>query len=177
MRKKTTELLDKLDQDLAVLAEAFGQYSHEELNRKAKDGGWSAMQCLHHLMLSEKGAQLYVKKKLSFDPKLPNKGIGNALRHFLLVTYSGMPIKFNAPKGIGTDKLPAESDLASALKKWRQSRSNLRNYLGELDDELFDKQVFKHPLAGRVSLDTMLAFFASHFHRHRRQAERAISGS
>lgn len=133
------------------------------------------MQCLHHLLGAESNSLAYVQKKLSFNPKLPRTGLLSKLRATVLMTYMYLPIKFKAPTYIATDKLPATSELAATADTFRAHRQALRVYLDELDPKWYDYQVLKHPLAGRISLNQMISFFGSHFHRHQKQAQRALA--
>lgn len=174
MNQKIKNTLQQLDKELDIWANQLSAYSHEQLNQQAADGGWSAMQCMHHLILSEQGTMAYIKKKLSFNPELPNKGISDHWRRFLLIGYLKSPIKFKAPKGIGTEYLPTESNLEQTLKQWRTLRAQMRKDLDNIDPQYFNKSVFKHPLAGRISLDTTMAFLQAHFQRHRKQAMRVV---
>jgi len=176
MQQKARDQLDALDRALDQLGAQLAAFSDEELNRAPARGGWTATQCLHHLILSEGGSQKYLEKKLSFKPELPRKGITDHLRRWLIVGYLSSPMKAKAPKGIGDEFLPAYSELEPTLTKWRTQRAGLRTYLASLDPELYDKLIFKHPFAGRISLNTTLDFFQAHFARHRRQALAAARG-
>lgn len=166
--------LDKLDTELLSFANELQQYSHEQLNKKANDGGWSAMQCVAHLKLSEQGTIAYIEKKLSFSPELPNKSAVDSWRRMLLLGYLKSPIKFKAPKGIGTAFLPENSELEASLDEWTKYRKQLRQTLRDIDSKYLNKMVFKHPLAGRISIPTTLDFLIAHLQRHRRQALRVL---
>ncbi|PHI21884.1 hypothetical protein CEQ90_00940 [Lewinellaceae bacterium SD302] len=174
MTNQTKANLQKLNDELDAWSKELKNYSHEQLNRKAADGGWSAMQCIEHMMLSESGIMSYIKKKLSFSPELPGKGLTDIWKRMLLVGYLRSPVKFKAPQGIGTEYLPEESDLNAALTKWRAHREKMQADLLNIPSEYYNKRVFKHPLAGRVSIDTTMTFVLAHFRRHRRQAMRVL---
>ncbi|MEL6143165.1 MAG: DinB family protein, partial [Bacteroidota bacterium] len=161
-------------QGLKTLEQALSSFDEDTLNRKTSNGGWSAIQCMHHLILSEEGSLAYVKKKLSFSPQLPNKNLGSSLRSQLLVGYLKSPIKRKAPSYISGDALPQRASLADTMKRWNNGRQDLQAFLQELDPKWYNKQVYKHPFSGRISIDNMLAFFLAHFQRHRKQALRAV---
>ncbi|NJO87222.1 MAG: hypothetical protein HC821_04295 [Lewinella sp.] len=99
MRTTTLAHLNRLDADLADLGAALSQYDHLVLNRPAPGGGWSAMQCLQHLRLSEKGSQLYIQKKLSFDPQLPPRAGWTPCGEFCCLLTSICPLSFQHPRG------------------------------------------------------------------------------
>jgi len=174
MTTSTKKYLRQLQLELDVLENTLQAYDEEALNRPPAGGGWSAIQCMHHLILSETGSLAYIKKKLSFSPTLPNKNLGSAFRTQLLVAYLKSPIKRKAPGYISGDALPKHASLADTMQQWRKVRQELTDYLAQLDPDLFKKQVYKHPFSGRISIDNMLAFFLVHFQRHGKQALRTV---
>ncbi|MCB0550237.1 MAG: DinB family protein [Phaeodactylibacter sp.] len=167
--------LKKIDQRLQGLLDELSAYDNEALNRKPADGGWSALQVMHHLLLAEEGSVKYVKKKLSFNPELSAAGFSSSWRAFLLNFYFILPFKFKAPPGVGDDALPARSDFQEVSERWRSSRKALREYLESLPEELFQKSIYRHPFAGRMSLEGMVQFFEGHFERHRKQIGRVLA--
>ncbi len=118
------------------------------------------MQILHHLLLVEEGTLAYVRKKLR--------------RNFLLTVFIEMPIKFKAPPGISGQHLPAYATLADTRARWEKARQNWAAFLGELPEELLDKQVFKHPFVGRLGWRQTVVFLDGHFRRHGRQLRRGM---
>lgn len=176
MTSEATQEINALDAELDQFISLLSSFSHAQLNRKESNGGWSAMQCIHHLMLAESGSQQYVQKKLSFEPKLKDYSkIQEWGRRFLLVNYLKTSLKVDAPKYLTGEFLPAESDFTTTIAAWKAQRLDLRNYLSSLDETLYRKALMKHPLAGRISLTTMLAFFRAHLQRHQRQALRVLN--
>lgn len=164
----------KLDQELEAFLKELASYSNEQLNQAPGPDKWSALQCAHHLMESEKLSLAYLRKKLSFNPTLKKQTWRTHWRLFLLNSYLRAPFKFKAPEGIGTSYLPETSSLEAVTQQWRNQRAALHDFLGSLPDDLIDKEVYKHPFAGRLPLKGMLQFFQAHFQRHRRQALRAL---
>ena len=74
--QRNTEYQNKVEQLLARLA----PLDEALLNRPAANGGWSAIQTVHHLILSEELSLGYVRKKLSFPAQLENAGLKTRLR-------------------------------------------------------------------------------------------------
>ncbi|MCB0598489.1 MAG: DinB family protein [Lewinellaceae bacterium] len=174
MTPSLDQRLKKMDRRLEGLLDQLSAYDNEALNRKPADGGWSALQVMHHLLLAEEGSVKYVKKKLSFNPELEPAGFSSAWRAFLLNFYFLLPLKFKAPPGVGDDVLPAQSDFKEVSDRWLASRKALREYMEGLSPDLFQKSIYRHPFAGRMSLEGMVRFFDGHFERHRKQIERVI---
>ncbi|MEM8583632.1 MAG: DinB family protein [Bacteroidota bacterium] len=176
MRTTTKARLDGLDQQLENWFAELEKQSNEQLNKAGKNGGWSAMQCMHHLLLSEQYSLQYLRKKIGYGPQVEKVGWRTYWRMGLLRTYLALPIKFKAPAIIATDKLPPKSDLHEAVQQYRDSRLDLRRYLDELDPKWYDRAIYKHPFAGRMGINQMLSFFKWHFNRHRKQGDKATKG-
>ena len=158
---------------ITILAE-MQQHSEAALNRRPADGGWSAIQTMHHLILSEERSLAYVQKKLSFDPTLDSVGLGAKWRSFLLWLSLSSPFKFKAPAAISNENLPDHATLADTSDRWLKTRADWTDFFEKLPDTLLDKEVYKHPRAGKISWEGMLWFFETHFKRHHKQIRRAI---
>ncbi len=165
------------DQQVQTLLEDFAQYSDEQLNRPPANGGWSPIQVLHHLILTDELSLAYIRKKLSFNPTLEKVGLGNHWRSLLLTVFLQSPFKFKAPAMIGDSNLPAFATLADTRNRWERARRDWQQYLPEIPDQLLDKQVYKHPFAGRLSWLQTVDFIHGHFRRHRKQAWRALASA
>lgn len=174
MDQTTQKKLDHLDQKLASLLRDLEKYSEEELQKSPQPGAWSVIQVLSHLMLSEKLSQAYVKKKLSYNPKLPSVNWQSRMRSFLLDTYVRSPLKARAPKNVNESQFPENLTIAQISADWKNDRASLRTYLSSLESGLFKKQVYKHPFGGRLSLAAMISFFDSHFDLHHKQIQRTL---
>lgn len=171
--------LDLLDEETKALLDELSSYSNTALNTAPKPGAWSAVQTMHHLLLSESLSLAYLRKKLSFDPELKPAGWAEKSREWFLRLFYKTGIKRKAPAMISGDQLPREASLADTEQEWLAMREDFRRYLSGLDSSLFDKSVFKHPIVGKMTLEGMLYFHLVHFRHHRKQiraaARQAIS--
>jgi len=174
MNTKTTQRLQKLNASLDSLFQDLSTYSDEQLNTQPGPGKWSALQTMHHLLIAEGYAQGYVRKKLSFNPKLNNAGLGDKWRTLLLWLYLSAPFKFKAPPAVAEENLPTDSSLATTKTQWKEQRQELAAQLKSYSPEIFNKSLYKHPFSGRMTLDGMLIFYQIHFERHRKQIERTL---
>lgn len=174
MDQATKEQLDRLDQATENLLAELAGYSEAELNNQPRPGSWSAVQVLHHLILTETLALKYLRKKLSFEPKLEPAGWKEKAREWFLALYFRTGLKRRAPANISGDQLPQEATLAATSAEWRALRQEYRAYLSSLGPTLFEKSVFNHPIVGRLSLSGMLYFHYLHFRHHRKQVRAAV---
>lgn len=162
------ERWETLEEEQQQLIKTLSKYSNERLNQKPADGGWSPMEVIQHLIVAEKGSFSYIQKKLSFNPKFKKVGLLQDLKSGLYTLLFRMPIKVKAPIKSLTE-FPAFSDFEETIEKWNASRVDFKNLLNNFDDSLWDKQVFNHPVIGRISMNHTVAFFYEHQRRHIKQ--------
>lgn len=163
-----------LDNKLTKLLDELKQHPDEFLNKSPGEGQWSALQTMYHVMLAEKKAHQYIHKKLSFHPTLKKAGVASWGRQALLKTYLNSPVKAKAPAAVGDQVIPTDLTFWEIAKPWKENRADFLQYLHTIPVEYIDKEIYKHPGAGRMSLNGMLSFFETHFDRHLKQIYRAL---
>ena len=174
MDSRLQKEFDLLQRELRLLFEELKVHSNNVLNKKPKPEKWSTLQVLYHLQVAEETSLKYVKKKLSFNPELNNTNIGSKLRETAIKFYLGLPFKFKAPPSVGDDAIPELSEFWTLVSKWRDQRDELGAFLETIPKELVNKQIFKHPAAGRMSLLGMMKFFRAHIKRHKKQIDKNL---
>ena len=160
---------DKVDLQLSFLLESLERYTHEELNRRPAPDKWSAMMVLQHLRIGEELTLKYLKKKLSFDPKLKKANLITSLRGFALRHYFKLPLKLKAPEMVSEANFPEETSLQPFAEEWLKMRKDLRAFLSTLDKDLYNRELYKHPVGGKMRLIDMLNFFEVHTLHHEKQ--------
>ena len=173
-KHEITSKLNALDQRISDLLFSLKPIPSDKLNIRPKENEWSVLQIVHHLILAEEGSLKYLKKKLSFNPKLNKVSLSSKLRLKLLTTWAYTPVKFKAPDAISGEALPAQSTLEEVSNRWKIVRADMRAFLNKLPDDILDKEVYKHPFAGKLSLEGMLIFFEAHLDRHEKQIRRTL---
>ena len=166
--------LDELDADLQDLFDEMAAFEAEVLQRCPAPGKWSPLQVMQHLMKVEDLSHRYLEKKLSFNPVLKTAGLGADFRAVLLKVYLALPFKFKAPPVVGEEVFESGVSLPGLAERWQARRRELRMFLDGLPDEVLDKEAYRHPFAGRLSILGMVDFFDRHFRRHREQIRKAL---
>lgn len=174
MDSRILSRLDSLDAELRELLDQLADYSEEDLNRSPGPGKWSALQVMQHLHRSEELSLQYLRKKLSNPATLKRAGLMTSLRELFLAVYLDVPLKFKAPKAVSPETFPEGATLDGLGTSWQSLRGQIREFLAAQPEIAFRSEAYKHPLAGRVTLNAMLAFFQGHFRRHRKQLWQAI---
>ncbi len=166
--------LDNLNQSLETLLSLMGQHSHQSLNAKPFAGAWSALQVAQHLIAAERLSVWYVKKKTTDPNALQRAGLGAWARQQLLGLTLSSPVKFKAPAMVSEEKFPAEATFEKVSEDWLKARMELAELLEIAPRDWQKKLVYRHALAGRMTLIGMLEFFEQHFNRHQKQIERTL---
>ena len=175
MKEKTFEKLQTLNEQLDNLHQFLTDYDSDTLNKRPKPGVWSALDVAQHLRLSESMSHQYLKKKLSGDPeKIGKAGLLSSLRSMAITLFMRSPAKRRAPKVVNESTFPERSDLDELMQSWKKERQELETFLRKQPDIMFEKESYRHPVGGHLSLLGMLRFFEEHFERHRRQIERTL---
>lgn len=166
--------LVQLNNRLDALEEQLKGYSHEQLNWSPNEETWSVTQIMNHLYLAEGYSLKYLQKKMSYNPTFKKTSLSARWRILLLKVYLDLPIKFPAPKGVSTEYLPKESDAQEVLAKWREQRNEIAEFLAQQPEDLYTREVYKHPFAGRLPFSGMVLFYERHYNRHLRQMNRML---
>lgn len=163
-----------LDRELNRLLDDLKKYSFSQLAARPAPDAWSVLQIMQHLMIAEAKSIGYVKKKSSYPEGLKKAGSASWFRKVVLKMFLGLPFKFKAPPVVNEDHFRENVSLEQLAQEWRASRGELAHLLENLKPEWADKEIFKHALAGKMTIEGMLIFFADHFHRHRKQIDRTL---
>lgn len=174
MDKKSKAHLKSLDQKLVALLHDLKNYSDAKLNEQPKEGAWSILQIMQHLMKAEAGSVAYVQKKLSFEPSLEAAGVKSSFNSIMLGIALSSPFKVKAPDQISGEHLLTDLTFWDVAKQWKQQRDELVIYLESLPEDLYSKDVYKHPMTGKMTLASMLSFFNTHVDRHTKQIKKTL---
>lgn len=142
------------------------------LNRAPGPGKWSALQILHHVVTAEALTLGYVRKKMQAGSALPRAGLASRLRLLALEVALASPLRVNAPAQVAS--VPPDVDPAELGARWDGVRREWRELLEAFPPALVDRLVFRHPLAGRMSLEHALGTLEAHLAHHVPQVERAL---
>ena len=174
MLNKSEIQYSRLTEKLTALEEKTTSLSSDQLNRKIDSKTWSIIQVIQHLIIAEGGSYRYISKKLLDPSKLERTSFKTKLREFKLNMYIKTPIKWPAPKIVQPVHSELPEDLPTLLNEWKKIRKDLYELLQGLDADLWQKEIHKHPLVGRISLNGTLNFIEFHFDRHQKQIERIM---
>ena len=130
---------------------------------------WSINEVIGHLLMAERLSLQYVNKKKLGINTVEKAGVFSLLRLIFLELVLILPFRYKAPSN--AEPNVEGQTIAELFVKWEQQRKELRLLLEELHGHL-DKELFKHPFAGRMSLMHMMVFYQRHTKHHLLQISR-----
>lgn len=171
VKKKSIRKLDEIDRQLEELLDLCGSLDASRLHAKPENR-WSPAQIIHHLYLAESGTLEYMEKKS--QGTVAKTGLGSTIRSVLLTrALRNKKKKYRAPGVIGSpDDRP---DFAAIAQSYRQVRADMRRFITDMDDDLADKAIFKHPVIGPINLTQTLSFLQEHMARHADQVKERMT--
>lgn len=175
MHSSLNPLFKGLQKSMTELLEEIKDQPDSVLNEKPENGGWSVIQVIYHIVLVEEVSLKYVKKKLSFGDDIPKAGIKTSMRSFYLKSFFKLPVKIKAPELVSEMHMPSEIRFWEVLKKWKDNRAELEEFLDNMPDKLLKSELYKHALIGKLTPKSMLQFFDLHFKRHRKQLKKVLA--
>ena len=171
MKKSYSLALANLEKSKEDLIHLIAKNDHQYISSR-KNGKWSPLEQCYHLHMAEMLSRKYCEKKLSFNPELKDAGYKNSLRLWLLQLIEYLPLKFKAPTAVGQQSFPENLNLDMVTMEWSHQREQLGRFLENLDPSYVDKEIYKQPMVGRLTIGGMLKFFQFHIDRHRSHIKR-----
>ena len=172
MDSKLESKFNQLESSRLQLLAELEKRDDKELNFHPGKDKWSVIQVMHHLIIIEQLSIGYINKKLTYKTNIKKSGFGAAIRVFVLTLILKMPFRFKAPKIVS--EVPDNSDFKETKDQWDQIRKEMRELFDNLPEELLNKNIFKHALAGKMNIYQMLGFMEEHFKHHVKQIDRIL---
>ena len=135
MHSSLSPFYARLQKSMVDLLEEIKDQPDSVLNEKPEKGGWSVLQVIYHVVLVEEVSLAYVKKKLSFGDNIPKAGIKQTMRAGYLRSFMHTPIKVKAPTLVNEDHMPTDIRFWEVLKKWKDNRAELQEFLDNMPDK------------------------------------------
>ena len=145
------------------------------------EDGWNKKEVLKHLIASELSLFAYMQKKSQASPEtLPALDLKSDGRGVKLVRDLNSDTRWNdptggilSPEGVA-EAVSSDDDL---MAFWNESRASGFQRMREdmVNEAWWSVQLFRHPLAGYLSLYDTFAFMAAHIRHHIHQLRRLDS--
>lgn len=173
MQKELQQGFEAVTAMLRAMLDSFHRSDDRALNTPMQEGKWSAAQTTWHVIRAMEVSLDYLEYKLAQPHRFSRAGIGSWVRGRLLVGFLNSDRKFKAPAV--TASVPEQIPLAELHRFADAQIERLRVLLGSFPQQLHHKTVFKHPVAGRLTIRQMLAFMQAHTFHHKKQTDLYLS--
>lgn len=164
---------ERLENARAKLFIALQACTEPKLHTRLQPETWSINEIIHHLVLAESFAVAYLEKKLDKVDTLRNVSWSAGFRSLLLSSAMHSPLKFKAPSPL---VLPtAGLTLQNLDAQWQSQREKLRTLLARVKPEMSRLALYRHPVAGLLTVAQMLSFLETHCTHHEKQIARILA--
>ena len=174
-RQKLAFSFEHLSDQLKQYFNLYQGINEKYLSETPLTGKWSILQNLQHLLRSEQLGLQYLQFKFIGDQAIPAVNLRNRFSLIILYVAFNSPFKFKAPEGKGLDIPENTGNITSLYNDFVETREALFDLISKIPDEKLAKAWFKHPYAGRMSLNDMLWFLSFHFKRHHLQILKVLA--
>jgi len=173
MQKELQQGFESATAILRAMLDSFHRSGDTELNTPMQEGKWSAAQTTWHVIRAMEVSLDYLEYKLAQPHRFSRAGIGSWLRGRILVGSLNSDRKFKAPAI--TAGVPDHITLAELQHTADAQIERLRVLLEAFPQQLRNKTVFKHPVAGRLTIRQMLEFMQAHTYHHKKQTDHFLA--
>ena len=175
MQKSRVNLqFEKLEASRQQLIRRLATLDDSVLHYRPQNLKWSIVQIIFHLNHSENSSVKYITKKSQGGTSVPKSNLITSVRSSLLSTALQY-LKWKKPAVLPDP--PENLDTNEMMKSWDETRVHLKQLLEQLPEDMLDREIFRHPVAGRMNMHHALTFMQEHFDHHLKQIEERIKFS
>jgi uncharacterized damage-inducible protein DinB len=139
------------------------------LTFRSDPAAWTGLEVLDHLVKTEASIltamQAQVASKRQVAP-------ADRVRGYLLTLLFLTPARVKAPRNVKAIVPTTQGDLPELASAWSQTRARLEVFVTSVPHSDLRFAVFRHPVAGWMTLPRTLRFLNSHIVHHRFQLNR-----
>jgi uncharacterized damage-inducible protein DinB len=173
MIKPLQEIFDSIERQRFDLINELQKVPADKMNSRSP-GKWSVNQVIAHIISGERLSLRYVEKKILAINEVGDAGIREHIKMLILIASQRLPlIKFKAPR-IVVEQTQDNEDFSVLRSEWDRTRADWVTLLGRIPEGSENKMIYKHVVAGRLSLKHALLFMREHIIHHKPQIRRAL---
>lgn len=165
-----------LKKDLAQLEAQTGQligkvegWSATRLEYHPAPGTWSATEAFDHLVKTEEAILEQARNSMAEPHRI---GFRDRLGNLFLTKILRSDRTVKVPRSVPQVLPDKRQDLQAILERWRKTRQELQKFCAQLKPEQARLGIFKHSVAGWMTMDQVIAFFSVHMTHHEFQLAR-----
>jgi len=165
---KLQDQLEMYDQQRNSLLNDLERLDEDEVRRKSGPDTWSLVEIVQHLVLSERE----VLQNLP-EPKILTAR-KRGFRHLVSYALVLAVLRWNIPAPVPSEGMVPDGNtsLSELHLQWDENLTWLRDYLNTLRAEDVGRAVFRHPIAGPMTIGQTINLATLHFDVHFRQIQK-----
>ncbi len=172
LKNRAITRLEKLNLEFDRVLSLIEPIADSELIKKPSKKEWSVVQIFNHLKESERLSLAYLLYKEKEGASFPQEKISSKIKFFIYRVALISPFRFTAPVNLSNPS--NEDNLESIQKSFTEIRIQIADFLERQDESFFKTMSYKHPAAGRISIEKMLIFLRLHLKHHEKQMLRTL---
>ena len=154
---------------IAVLAD-LQQWPEGSLGQHPESGGWSALEVIEHVMLTERSILGAMRKNIVSPRHIQMK---DWLRNGMVMCVMLLPARVKIPAGARQVTPTGQTaDLINMTIGWDAVRRDLAEFLESVRESNLSGGVVRHPVGGWTTIEGALWFVRAHLRHHRYQLSR-----
>ncbi len=136
-------------------------------------GGWSALEVIEHLVLSEESVTAGIDDLAGRPPK--RASLRSRIGYAMVLGVLALPMPVKVPTA---DMEPKGTRSLEELRKaWEESHRTLRRHIQAVHEGKVSGPVFSHPVSGALTTEQAIRMLSVHVKRHRKQFRRIMEAS
>lgn len=171
MLPQLQQKLDELTVQKAAFLQIINNATPTQRLQKPNEQAWNMLQVGHHVLLAEGGATKFMLTRQPIKISLGQQ-IKSRLNSIMLTIFLKSPLKFKAPKVVSTIVAEQQLPLEQLTAQWAEASEQLTQYLANFNTAQLNYSVFKHPIAGPLTITQTLDFMIEHIQHHIPQLQR-----
>lgn len=169
MHRKINRLFNALECSKLEMLSFTKQYSEEQVSFKPGTEEWSMVQVVKHLVMTETQILQHIQKRLAKGGLRP-ANIKSWVRYVVVKLALRYRKKIKTPRQVA---MPPEGlNFTEVAEEWNLLRLHWKKNLEHLPPDSIDKNMFRHPIAGDMSIGHTLSFMNEHIRHHMAQLTR-----
>jgi hypothetical protein len=155
------------DEKRQALLNELATLSEEQLTEKPGPDQWSLLQVAQHLMLGEREVLQQLPEFSQLTAR--NRSLRDRMLSWVVLAVFRLGIRVKVPSS--AMEPDGNTTLKDVREAWDNCQAWLKDFVATLDDDSAGLAVFRHPVAGPLTVSQVLTSANVHFDSHRQKIE------
>lgn len=164
----------ELEKQKADMLAAIEGWSAERLAYRPAPGEWSTTEMLDHIAKVESGVLAAARRGVQHPHRI---GVQDRLGFVFIERIFRSDRRVKVPASAPQVLPETNPDLNTVLMRWRHTRADLTQFVGQLSPAQRRIGIFRHPVSGWMNMPKIITFFSAHILHHGFQLARLRAAS